>query len=93
MLYHRPPVCYITILHFVSSGIHHVHYCLSILNGFTQLYDVIARKQPIWRYLKNNVIVISLLKTIAVFAHGIVVAADDDDSSNNNINIEDAKIN
>jgi len=77
----------------VSSGIHHVHYCLSILNGFTQLYDVIARKQPIWRYLKNNVIVISLLKTIAVFAHGIVVAADDDDSSNNNINIEDAKIN
>ena len=73
MLYHRPPVCYITILHFVSSGIHHVHYCLSILNGFTQLYDVIARKQPIWRHLKNNVIVISLLKTIAVFVHDMLL--------------------
>ena len=82
----------------MSSGIHHVHYCLSILNGFTQLYDVIARKQPIWRHLKNNVIVISLWKTIAVFAHGFVVAAadnddDDEESSNNSNNIDDAKIN
>jgi len=43
--YYSLPLCFITILHFVSSGIHHVHDCLTILNGFTQLYDVVAWKQ------------------------------------------------